>query len=288
MPHILVVEDDPGVRSALLRALAEREYATSSAATGMAGLEAAVQHRPDLVVVDLGLPDVDGYEVIRMLRAVSAVPVIVATAREDEGEIVRALDAGADDYLVKPFGAGQLDARIRAVLRRSTTRRAEPIMVGRLVVDPEARTANLDGGQLELTPREFDLLCYLAERDYERYRRRPSDTKRGPISLRGKDGGDAEMEGMKRIVEWYEGLDALEVAILEECSLDHVRKARRVFRREESDGTERAGWKGWDDEFRWKVVTEYRQEGYKQFEVAGKLGVSERTIRKYWSAKSVA
>jgi DNA-binding response OmpR family regulator len=164
MPHILVVEDDPSVRSALLRALAEREYATSSAATGMAGLEAAVQHRPDLVVVDLGLPDVDGYEVIRMLRAVSAVPVIVATAREDETEIVRALDAGADDYLVKPFGAGQLDARIRAVLRRSATHRTEPIAVGALVVDPEARTARLDGEPLDLTPREFDLLCYLAER----------------------------------------------------------------------------------------------------------------------------
>jgi two-component system, OmpR family, KDP operon response regulator KdpE len=164
MPHILVVEDDPGVRSALLRALAEREYATSSAATGMAGLEAAVQHRPDLVVVDLGLPDIDGYEVIRMLRAVSPVPVIVATAREDETEIVRALDAGADDYLVKPFGAGQLDARIRAVLRRSATRRTEPITVGALVVDPEARTARLDDRVLDLTPREFDLLCYLAER----------------------------------------------------------------------------------------------------------------------------
>jgi DNA-binding response OmpR family regulator len=165
MPHILVVEDDPQVRSALLRALAERDYATSSAATGMAGLEAAMSGRPDLVIVDLGLPDVDGYEVLRMLRAVSSVPVIVATAREDEGEIVRALDAGADDYLVKPFGAGQLDARIRAVLRRSTTRRNEPITVGGLVVDPEARTARLDGATLDLTPREFDLLCYLAERD---------------------------------------------------------------------------------------------------------------------------
>lgn len=166
MPHILVVEDDPQVRSALLRALGEREYATSSAATGMAGLEAAVQHRPDLVVVDLGLPDIDGFEVLRMLRAVSAVPVIVATAREDEDEIVRALDAGADDYLVKPFGAGQLDARIRAVLRRAAAdgQRTEPIAVGELVVDPDARTARLGGRPLDLTPREFDLLRYLAER----------------------------------------------------------------------------------------------------------------------------
>lgn len=164
MPHILVVEDDPQVRSALLRALTERDYATSSAGTGMAGLEAAVQGRPDLVVLDLGLPDVDGHEVLRMLRAVRPVPVIVATAREDEDEIVRALNAGADDYLVKPFGAAQLDARIRAVLRRSENRRSGPITVGELVVDPQARTATLHGSALDLTPREFDLLCYLAER----------------------------------------------------------------------------------------------------------------------------
>jgi DNA-binding response OmpR family regulator len=166
MPHILVVEDDPQVRSALLRTLGERGYATSSAVTGMAGLEAAVAGAPDLVIVDLGLPDVDGYEVLRMLRAVSAVPVIVATAREEESEIVRALDSGADDYLVKPFGAGQLDARIRAVLRRASRDggRNEPLVVGTLVVDSGARIARLDGQRLDLTPREFDLLCYLAER----------------------------------------------------------------------------------------------------------------------------
>jgi two-component system, OmpR family, KDP operon response regulator KdpE len=166
MPHILVVEDDPQVRSALLRALAEREYATSSATTGMAGLAAAVSDRPDLVVVDLGLPDVDGHEMLRMLRAVSTVPVIVATAREDEHEIVRALDAGADDYLVKPFGAGQLDARIRAVLRRTAgdVPREATISVGGLQVSPDARVAWLDGGVIDLTPREFDLLCYLAQR----------------------------------------------------------------------------------------------------------------------------
>jgi DNA-binding response OmpR family regulator len=166
VPHILVVEDDPQVRLALVRALNERGYATSSAAGGMAGLEAAVQNRPDLVVIDLGLPDVDGYEVLRMLRAVSSVPVIVATAREEEAEIVRALDGGADDYLVKPFGAGQLEARVRAVLRRTAEgeHRAGPIAVGGLALDPEARVVQLDGRPLELTPREFDLLRYLAER----------------------------------------------------------------------------------------------------------------------------
>jgi len=166
MPHILVVEDDPRVRSALLRALTERGYATSSAADGMSGLNAAVTERPDLIVLDLGLPDVDGYEVLRMVRAVSAVPIVVATAREDEAEIVRALDGGADDYLVKPFGAGQLEARIRAVLRRAAdgTARSGPITVGALVLDPAARTATVDGAPVELTAREFDLLRYLAER----------------------------------------------------------------------------------------------------------------------------
>ena len=167
MPHILVVEDDAAVRSALLRALGDRGYATSSAATGMAGLAAAVDGQPDLVVLDLGLPDVDGGELLRMLRAVSAVPVIVATARDDEQQIVRALDAGADDYLIKPFGAAQLDARIRAVLRRAISPedgRPAPIEVGGLVIEPNARTVTLDGVRLDLSAREFDLLRYLAER----------------------------------------------------------------------------------------------------------------------------
>jgi len=166
MPHILVVEDEPQVRSALLRALADRGYATSWAATGMTGLEQAVRDRPDLVLIDLGLPDVDGHDVLRMLRGVSAVPVIVVTAREEEDEIVRALDAGADDYMVKPFGANQLDARIRAVLRRTEAgaRGPQPVVVGPLTVDPAARVATLHGRALDLTPREFDLLAYLAQR----------------------------------------------------------------------------------------------------------------------------
>jgi DNA-binding response OmpR family regulator len=166
MPHVLVVEDDPTLRMALVRALAERGYATSSAPSGMAGLSAAIDGRPDIVVLDLGLPDVDGTEVLRMLRAVSKVPVIVATARDDESQIVRALDAGADDYLTKPFGTAQLDARIRAVMRRAATGDARPteIVVGGLVIDPTARIAALDGAPLDLSAREFDLLRYLAER----------------------------------------------------------------------------------------------------------------------------
>jgi DNA-binding response OmpR family regulator len=162
---VLVVEDDPQVRAALLRTLDERGYAVSSAGTGMAGLQAAVADQPELVLLDLGLPDLDGAEVLRMLRAVSQVPVIVVTARDEETEIVAGLDRGADDYLVKPFGAAQLDARIRAVLRRSAA--DEPtaeITVGGLVLDPRGREARLDGVPLDLAPKEFDLLRFLVER----------------------------------------------------------------------------------------------------------------------------
>jgi DNA-binding response OmpR family regulator len=165
--QVLVVEDDPTIRTALVRGLTERGHAVASAPTGLAGLEHAVGHRPDVVVLDLGLPDVDGTAVLRMLRGVSRVPVVVATARDDEAEIVAVLDAGADDYVVKPFSAAQLDARIRAVLRRGgggDDPHDTEVVVGGLRIDPRSRQASVDGRPLELTPREFDLLHYLAAR----------------------------------------------------------------------------------------------------------------------------
>ena len=165
MAQVLVVEDDPTIRTALTRALTDRGHAVTSAPSAMAGLQFAVDQRPDLVVLDLGLPDVDGLEMLRMLRGVSQVPVVVATARDDEKSIIAALDAGADDYVVKPFGCAQLDARIRAVLRRGPEESASrTVVVGGLCLDARARDATLDEVPLDLTPREFDLLHYLASR----------------------------------------------------------------------------------------------------------------------------
>jgi DNA-binding response OmpR family regulator len=165
MAQVLVVEDDATIRSSIIRGLTERGHAVVSAPTAMAGLEQAVGARPDVVVLDLGLPDLDGTAMLRMLRGVSDVPVVVATARDDESEIVTVLDAGADDYVVKPFGVAQLDARIRAVLRRRGGEDKDPaVTVGGLTVDPRGRRATLDHRDIELTPREFDLLHYLAAR----------------------------------------------------------------------------------------------------------------------------
>ncbi|MFG2498534.1 response regulator transcription factor [Streptomyces sp. NPDC048441] len=166
MAHLLVVEDDPQLRGALVRALRDRGHAVATAPSGMAGLDAAVTNRPDLIVLDLGLPDVDGAQILRMLRAISDVPVIVATARDDEPEMVAILEGGADDYIVKPFGAAQLDARVKAVLRRlgATDAAEEPLRVGGLTIDRSSREVTLDDRPLDLTPREFDLLAYLAHR----------------------------------------------------------------------------------------------------------------------------
>jgi DNA-binding response OmpR family regulator len=163
--HVLVIEDDPAIRSSLVRSLTDRGYAVSSAPAGMVGLQNALDEQPDLVLLDLGLPDLDGHSLLTMLRAVRRTPVIVVTARDDDPSIVKALDAGADDYVVKPFGMDQLEARIRAVLRRTASDEPdEPITVGDLVVDASARHCTLAGRDLELSRREFDLLLLLAQR----------------------------------------------------------------------------------------------------------------------------
>jgi DNA-binding response OmpR family regulator len=165
--QLLVIEDDERIRGALIRALRERGHAVTSAGTALAGLHQAVEDRPDLVVLDLGLPDLDGRELLRMLRAVSAVPVVVATARDDDDSVVQALDAGADDYVLKPFRADQLEARIRAVLRRAAgpaDSTSALMTVADLTVDTRSRRVTLGARPVELSPREFDLLAYLAAR----------------------------------------------------------------------------------------------------------------------------
>jgi DNA-binding response OmpR family regulator len=165
MARVLVIEDDPMVRSAVLGDLAHRDHAVRSAGTALDGLRELSHHPPEVIVLDLGLPDLDGRQALRMMRAVSAVPVIVATACDDEAEIVRLLNAGADDYLVKPFSCEHLAARIAAVLRRNGVSGGTTVLnIGGLRVDLAAREASLDGKPLQLSRREFDLLGYLAAR----------------------------------------------------------------------------------------------------------------------------
>ncbi|MDQ3643259.1 MAG: response regulator transcription factor [Actinomycetota bacterium] len=165
MTTVAVVEDDAEILAAVTRGLTERGHAVRGARTGLGALGEIVEQRPDVVVLDLGLPDIDGLELLRMLRAVSAVPVIVATARDDEQEIIRTLDAGADDYVVKPYSADQLDARIRAVLRRVRADDGdEPVRIGGLTLDGRSRVASIDGQAMDLSRKEFDLLWHLASR----------------------------------------------------------------------------------------------------------------------------
>ena len=168
MADVLIIEDDATIRTALVRSLSARAHSTMTAPNALEGLQSLVDHPPDVVLLDLGLPDLDGAALLAMIRAVSDVPVIVISARDDGAGIVAVLDAGADDYLVKPFAADQLEARIRAVLRRSDHGRpAGPLGVGGLAVDVRSRTVTLDGSPLELSPKEFDLLAYLAEHSGE-------------------------------------------------------------------------------------------------------------------------
>jgi two-component system KDP operon response regulator KdpE len=166
MPHLLIIEDDARIRGALTRALGDRGHSVTSADSALSGLQRALDLKPDLIILDLGLPDLDGRELLRMLRAVSAVPVIVATARDESSAVVEALEAGADDYVVKPFDADQLAARITAVLRRASAADLPQAahVIGDLSVDPRTRRVVLDGRAIELSPKEFDLLAFLVAR----------------------------------------------------------------------------------------------------------------------------
>ena len=174
MASVLVIEDDEAIRSVLARQLTDAGHAVRAEVSASSALTAVVDWRPEVIVLDLGLPDIDGREVLRMIRAVSDVPVIIATARDDEAEMIAVLDAGADDYVVKPYRSAQIEARIRAVLRRGI---GEPsgssaTNVGDLEIDPARRVATFEGRPLDLSRLEFDLLAHLAARSPEVVTRR--------------------------------------------------------------------------------------------------------------------
>jgi DNA-binding response OmpR family regulator len=165
MASVVIIEDEQRIRELVARVLADRGHDVESTATAMEGLQAVVRVSPQLVILDMGLPDLDGSELLKMIRAVSDVPIIVATARSEDRDVIRTLDAGADDYLVKPFSVDQLEARVRAVLRRTGNEgRQTPLAVGELAIDVGAREARLAGERLDLSPKEFDVLRFLAER----------------------------------------------------------------------------------------------------------------------------
>jgi two-component system KDP operon response regulator KdpE len=162
-PHVILIEDEATIRRFVRLALEAEGCEVFEAATLQRGLIEAGTRRPDLVVLDLGLPDGDGVDFIRELRAWSAIPVIVLSARTEEAEKVRALDAGADDYLTKPFGTAELAARVRAHLRRrgTNTNPSTVVSFGGVKVDLAKRTVEKDGAPLHLTPIEYRLLTSL-------------------------------------------------------------------------------------------------------------------------------
>ena len=165
LPKILVVDDEPQLTRVLRTGLKSRGYDVRAAADGLAGFEAFNDWHPDLVITDLAMPNVDGLELCRRLRAVSQVPIIVLSAKGEEKTKVEALDLGADDFVTKPFGIDELLARVRASLRRAHTpplNEATPTILesGDFHVDLESREITVRGKQIHLTPKEFDLLVY--------------------------------------------------------------------------------------------------------------------------------
>lgn len=166
-PRILVIEDEPEIRRFLRVSLAANGYDMDEAETGGEALLRAAQRPPDVVLLDLGLPDMDGLSLLGQLRGWSAVPVVVLSARGQERDKVAALDGGADDYLTKPFGVGELLARLRVMLRRGRGRDADAAQslfkAGSLEVDQARRAVTVAGQPVHLTPTEYRLLCLLVK-----------------------------------------------------------------------------------------------------------------------------
>jgi len=164
MTHILLVDDEPSLIAVLQPVLGAAGYDVAVASDGAGASRLALDERPDVVLLDLGLPDMDGKDVIRHIRAASAVPIIVISARHQEAEKIAALDNGADDYVNKPFEIGELMARIRAAIRRGKSLESEPESYsgGPLDIDFAGRHVRLDGEPVKLSPKEYDLLRVLA------------------------------------------------------------------------------------------------------------------------------
>jgi two-component system KDP operon response regulator KdpE len=162
--RILVVDDEPQIQRFLKPSLSAAGYEVVEAATGAEALKAVATQAPDLVILDLGLPDMDGKEIIASLRGWSDIPIVILSARDRESEKIAALDLGADDYIEKPFGIGELTARIRTALRHRGRRDAIPTImeIDGLTIDPVKRLVSRDSEALHLTPKEYDLLLLLA------------------------------------------------------------------------------------------------------------------------------
>ncbi|MBU0965170.1 MAG: response regulator [Proteobacteria bacterium] len=163
IPRILLVDDETAILRFLKTVLSSSEFCVHQAENAHQALAAAAVVRPDLILLDLGLPDMDGVEVIKRIREWSQVPIIVLSVREREDDKIRALDAGADDYLTKPFGIGELLARIRVALRRAVQQAPAPIhKIDDLEIDLARRRVLVDDKEIQLTPTEYDLLRLLA------------------------------------------------------------------------------------------------------------------------------
>ncbi|KAF0189774.1 MAG: two-component system OmpR family KDP operon response regulator [Desulfobulbaceae bacterium] len=162
LPRLLIVDDEPAIQRFLKTALDNGEFTLFQAETGRAALSAAVSVKPNVILLDLGLPDMDGIEIVSRIRQWSQVPIIILSVRDRESDKIKALDAGADDYLTKPFGLGELLARIRVMLRRSLQQVPEPVFrIDELEVDLARRLVLLQGEEVALTPTEYDLLRML-------------------------------------------------------------------------------------------------------------------------------
>jgi two-component system KDP operon response regulator KdpE len=162
--HILVVDDEPQITRVLRTSLSAQGYDIRVANSGEMALEIMKDWQPSLIITDLSMPSIDGVQLTRKIRAASAVPIIVLSVRDQERQKVEALDAGADDYITKPFGMNELLARVRANLRRApATHEADPIIeIGDFRIDTAARKVTVRQGEVRLTPKEFDLLVYMA------------------------------------------------------------------------------------------------------------------------------